>query len=240
MSKDLFGNKKETLSSLKGVLSGNSSVKANGSLVSKTYNWVGASLLSSVAGIYAGMQVPGLLTGGLSLLMLVLTIGLIIALNIFSERKPLNAILLFSLTFVLGLVMSSPIYGVMNSFSNGVELVINTALLTAVSVTSLSLYAMKTKRDFSVMRGALFIALIVYIVAALLNMFFFQMPLFHLFLSATGVVIFSLYLLVDTQALINREYGDRDPIYYAVGIYLDIVNIFLNLLTLITAFFGEE
>lgn len=225
------------LESMKGVLSGTQ--LADTSLVVKTYQWVLASLLATIFGTYLGLQYHTTISN-IQIPLLVGYILVVIGMAFLSNKRPINAILLFSMTLLLGLLISIPIHFIVNNLSNGVEIILNTALLTLVATTGLSLYAIKSQRNFSAMRGALFIVFLVYFVAGLLNAFWLQMPLLHLFLSATGVIIFSLFLLIDTQSVINRELGEANPIFYAILIYLDIVNIFINLLSLMTSFLGEK
>lgn len=227
----------QVLGSMKNVLSGAQIADTN--LVVKTYQWVLASLLATIFGAYLGLQYYTTITA-IQTPLLIGYILIAIGMAFLSNKRPINAILLFSMTLLLGLLISIPIYSIINNLSNGVEIILNTALLTLVATTGLSLYAIKAQRNFSAMRGALFVVFLVYFVAGLLNAFWLQMPLLHLFLSATGVVIFSLFLLIDTQSVITREFGDADPIFYAISIYIDIINIFINLLSLMTSFLGEK
>lgn len=47
-----------------------------------------------------------------------------------------------------------------------------------------------------------------------------------------GLLIFSLYILLDTnQILLNKRYG-QDFVSASMGYYLDIINIFMKLLQL--------
>lgn len=217
---------------------------ADESLIVKTYQWVLASLVSSFLAVILGYQMFDTINA-ISLPLYIVAIGSMIALYFTANKRPLNAIILFIMTFSLGLVLSTKIYLINTLLSNGTEIIISAGLLTIGAVTSLTLYAANTKRDFSAIRGFLFVALIVYLLAALLNAFWLnafwlQLPFLQMLLSATGVVLFSLYLVMDTQSLLKREYGNQDPIFYAVSIYIDIFNLFVSLLSLITSLFGEK
>eukprot|EP00355_Strombidium_rassoulzadegani_P001353 CAMPEP_0168613086 /NCGR_PEP_ID=MMETSP0449_2-20121227/3266_1 /TAXON_ID=1082188 /ORGANISM="Strombidium rassoulzadegani, Strain ras09" /LENGTH=99 /DNA_ID=CAMNT_0008653701 /DNA_START=416 /DNA_END=715 /DNA_ORIENTATION=+ len=95
---------------------------------------------------------------------------------------------------------------------------------------------MTTKSDFTVCGPLLFILGFVFSMFSLLSfMFGFRN---NLLFAAIGVILFSFYLLVDTQMIIggsNRKYKiDEDSyILASVALYLDIINIFLYILEII-------
>lgn len=49
-----------------------------------------------------------------------------------------------------------------------------------------------------------------------------------------GAIIFSAYIIYDTNKLINK-YSYDEYIWAAVSLYLDVINLFLSLLTLFRA-----
>jgi FtsH-binding integral membrane protein len=57
-------------------------------------------------------------------------------------------------------------------------------------------------------------------------------------ISAIAVAIFSAYILVDVQRIING--GETNYITATLSIYLDIYNIFVNLLSLLGILGGER
>ena len=92
-----------------------------------------------------------------------------------------------------------------------------------------------TSIDFSFLGSFLLIALFLLIVLGLLNLFLFRSSLFSLVRAYLGAIIFVLYLLYDFYRL-KRMAGDKSwgaAIDIAVNIYLDIINLFLNLLQLL-------
>ena len=104
--------------------------------------------------------------------------------------------------------------------------------LTAVTVASLTCYAMYTKKDYTGLGNFLFTALIVLIVASILEIFF-PIPLLRLLVIYFSLMIFSIYLIYDVQLVIGdrrKKFSEDDYILAALNIYLDIVNIFLELL----------
>jgi len=108
---------------------------------------------------------------------------------------------------------------------------------TAFIFFTLSAYVLTTKKDFSFMGGFLFIGLLVMVVAGIANIFF-AIPALSLALSAAGVLIFSGYILYDTSRIIHG--GETNYIMAAAGLYLNILNLFLDLLHLLAAFSGDD
>ena len=66
---------------------------------------------------------------------------------------------------------------------------------------------------------------------SLLNLFF-QNQTAHLWMAGGGVLVFSGMLVYDTWRLKNA-YGPDDYIMAAVRIYLDVLNMFMYILTLL-------
>ncbi len=83
------------------------------------------------------------------------------------------------------------------------------------------------------MGKALFIVLIVIVAASLLNLFF-QSSIVNLAISAVAAILFSFYILYDTQNIIRGNY--ETPIEGAVALYLDFVNLFVSLLNILRSF----
>ena len=122
-------------------------------------------------------------------------------------------------------------------FRNGGQLVALSGGLTAVVFLALASFATVTKRDFSFLGKFLFIGLILLIVASLANLFF-QVPAVTVTISAVAVFIFSLYLLYDVSAIVRG--GQTNYIMATLALFLDIYNIFVNLLNLLLIFGGQR
>ena len=94
-----------------------------------------------------------------------------------------------------------------------------------------------SKRDFSFLGKFLFVGLILLIIASLANIFF-QVPVASIAISAIAVMIFSLYLLYDVSAIVRG--GQTNYIMATLALFLDIFNIFVNLLNLLLIFTGQR
>ena len=93
--------------------------------------------------------------------------------------------------------------------------------------------------DFSFLGIFLWISLLALIFMEILNAFVFKSERRRLLYSYAGVVIFSLYLIYDFNALEKAiARGDNSwgtAVDIAVNLYLDIINLFLDLLEILAA-----
>jgi FtsH-binding integral membrane protein len=75
------------------------------------------------------------------------------------------------------------------------------------------------------------------LVAALANIFL-QLPALMLTISVLAIVIFSAFMLVDLQRVVNG--GETNYVSATLAIYLDVYNVFSNLLMLLGIFGGNR
>ncbi len=108
---------------------------------------------------------------------------------------------------------------------------------TGLVFLGLSGYALTSKRDFSFMGGFLFAGLIVVLIAAVANIFL-AMPVLQLTISGAIVMLMSGLILFDTSRIIHG--GETNYIRATVGLYLNIYNLFVALLNLLSAFSGNR
>ncbi len=116
-------------------------------------------------------------------------------------------------------------------------------LITAATFGGMSLYGYTTNRDLTAMGSFLIMGLMGLVVASLVNLFL-QSSGFQFILSVLGVLIFVGLTAYDTQKLrtlygylsLQGEAQDKLAIMGALTLYLDCINLFLNLLNL----FGER
>mmetsp|Transcript_23507 Transcript_23507/g.37615 ORF Transcript_23507/g.37615 Transcript_23507/m.37615 type:complete len:235 (-) Transcript_23507:11-715(-) len=109
---------------------------------------------------------------------------------------------------------------------------------TAVLVACLTAYAFYTKTDFSDMGGYLFAALVVLMIFGLFCMFL-PFPFMHKVYSCLCILLFSFFLIYDTQLICGGgkvEIGIDDYVFGALMLYIDIIELFLNILAL----FGDR
>jgi len=106
---------------------------------------------------------------------------------------------------------------------------------TAIAVFATGGLVFLTNIDFSFLNGFLIISLIILVLMGILNIFIFRSTMFAFISSYFGAIIFTLYLLFDFNRLESMA-GDESwatAIDISVNLYLDIINLFLDLLTII-------
>jgi FtsH-binding integral membrane protein len=109
---------------------------------------------------------------------------------------------------------------------------------TAIVFGAMASLASTVKRDLSSSLGKwLFAGLMVIIVASLANIFL-HLPALMLTVSVLAIVIFSAFMLVDLQRIING--GETNYVTATLAVYLDVYNVFTNLLMLLSAFTGNN
>jgi modulator of FtsH protease len=203
--------------------------------IKKTYQLFAASLLAASAGAYVGMDFVGFLHSN-RWIVFGIEIALLIALIFAKKKQGLNYVLLFAFTFVSGLAIT-PLLSMFMQSKGGVQIITNALILTTISFGALSVFAMNTKRDFTSIGKFLFIALLVLLAACIIS-FFTTSPLLYLAISAGGAILFSIYVLYDTQNIIKGAY--ETPIEGAIALYLDFLNLFISILRLLGIFGSDE
>jgi len=115
----------------------------------------------------------------------------------------------------------------------------STIVLQALFITlgmfiALTLFACQTKYDFTSWMPYLFGALWFMILFGFISIFFKHSSTTELIYGGLGALIFSGYILVDTQ-LIMRHYHVEEEIAAAISLYLDIINLFLSILRILNS-----
>lgn len=132
-------------------------------------------------------------------------------------------------SFLNGLTLSS-IFLVYTSTS-----IFSTFLVSAIVFGVMAIYGYTTKRDLTSVGNLAFMALIGVIVASLINLFL-KSGTFSYILSLLSIIIFVGLTAYDTQKIKEMEsYSDNTNlgILGALTLYLDFINIFLNLLRIL-------
>ena len=194
--------------------------------IKKVYSLLAMSMGTAAVGAYLGSGPLLLLVAPNMMLFFILQIGLIFFAS-FAARKPgLNMIALFSFTTVSGLTLGPLLYQV------GPSIAAEAFGLTAVTFAGLSMYVVYSKKDFSFMSGFLMTGLIVLVVGGLLNMFFIQSGMMHFVMSGASVLLFSGFILYATSNIL-RYYGTDEHVSATLALYLDVLNLFIALLSIL-------
>jgi len=194
--------------------------------IKKVYSLLAMSMGTAAIGAYLGSGPLLLLVAPNMMLFFILQIALIFFAS-FAARKPgLNMVALFSFTTVSGLTLGPLLYQV------GPSIAAEAFALTAITFAGLSMYVVVSKKDFSFMSGFLMTGLIVLVVGGLLNMFFIQSGMMHFVMSGASVLLFSGFILYDTSNIL-RYYGTDEYVSATLALYLDVLNLFIALLSIL-------
>ncbi|KAI9780544.1 MAG: hypothetical protein M1839_006662 [Geoglossum umbratile] len=114
------------------------------------------------------------------------------------------------------------------------KIVLHALILTLGIFAALTLFACQTKYDFTSWMPYLFGGLWVLILFGFMAAFFPPNSKVELAYSGIAALIFSAYILVDTQ-LVMRHYHVEEEIAAAISLYLDILNLFLAILRILNS-----
>jgi len=114
------------------------------------------------------------------------------------------------------------------------KIVLEALILTAGIFVALTLFACQTKYDFTSWMPYLFGGLWALILFGFMAAFFPTNSKVELVYGAIAALIFSGYILVDTQ-LVMRHYHVEEEIAAAISLYLDVINLFLAILRILNS-----
>ncbi|KAK7718766.1 hypothetical protein SLS64_002727 [Diaporthe eres] len=114
------------------------------------------------------------------------------------------------------------------------SIVLNAVLLTAGIFVFLTAFACQTKYDFTSWMPYLFGGLWGLILFGFMAAFFPYSSTGELIYGGLAALIFSGYILVDTQ-LVMRHHHVEEEIAAAISLYLDIINLFLAILRILNS-----
>jgi modulator of FtsH protease len=201
-----------------------------------TYWLLALSMVPTVFGAVLGVSLHLPLGGGLmALLFLGIAFGFIWGIEK-NKDSGLGVALLLGFTFFMGLWLT-PLLSRILGYSNGGFLIMTAFGGTASVFAVLATIATVSKRDFSGMANWLFAGVVVILLASIANIFL-GVPALAIVISVVAIAIFSAYILYDVQQIING--GETNYIRATLNIYLDVYNIFVNLLSLLGIFGGNR
>jgi FtsH-binding integral membrane protein len=170
-----------------------------------------------------------------SLLIFIPAICVLCALQAKKAEHPTNYYLLWTFTVLMSVSIAG-ICAVYQKAGLG-ALVIQAFVITAACFIGLSLYAIKSGQNFEWMGGILSMGLMGMLMFGLLGWLFG----FHggVIYSLFGVALFCGFIVYDTHRVL-RIYGPDDAIMASIELYLDILNLFLYILELLSSLSGGQ
>ncbi|WP_298138175.1 Bax inhibitor-1 family protein [Acidiferrobacter sp.] len=199
----------------------------------KTYLLLAATLLFSTFTAVIGMRMAFAYQHPI-MIMIAAFISLFAVQWTGGRNSPMAVPLVFLFTGLMGLSLG-PVIAMYLQTPAGPAIVAEALLGTAVIFGSLSIYALVSRRNFSFMGGFLMTGLVIVVLASLANLFFHLAGL-QLVIAGMALIVFSGLVLFDTSRMVNG--GETRPVIIAVGLYLDVLNLFMALLEILGALQG--
>jgi FtsH-binding integral membrane protein len=200
----------------------------------RVMTWLAAGFAAALAGI---VLIGPLVPQALLMPLYFLALGVLLF-SAFARKasKALAGPLAIAIPAILGIVSYPTLE---NYVASGMgDLIIMAAAGTVVVFGSMAVWGWTTTKDLGGWYKPMFFVLLGVIAMSLLNAFVFHIGALELLISIGVLVIFSIYTVMDIQSLKNADkYGtDAHPGTYALNIFLDIWNIFMSLLRILSAF----
>ena len=214
------------------------SAEERNKVLRNTYWLLSLSLVPTVLGAWVGVAagIGQLFTGGLGMILFLAgAFGFIYAIEK-TKNSATGVPVLLGFTFFMGLMLSRMIE-ITLGFKNGPELIMTAFGGTAGVFLVMASLATVIKRDLSGMGKWLAVGVVVLLVASVINMFV-GSSAGMLAMSVAAIGIFSAYMLYDLKRIIDG--GETNYISATLALYLDIINVFQNLLALLGIFGGER
>jgi len=227
------------MSTLDNFMSDNyRSADAVNSAMGRVYAQMSLAVITSMLVSYFVGTSPELLafffTGITKWIVIFAPLAAIFAVSYFIQRvdKQGAQLLLHGFAALMGLSFAT-IFAVYNMGS-----IVSAFMGAAVLFAVMSGYGYFTKKDLSSMGQMMFVGLIAIVIASIVNIFIGSTVL-QMVISAIAIIVFLGLTAYDTQQIremISMENDGRLEVMGALTLYMDFINLFLNLLQL----FGEK
>lgn len=199
----------------------------------KVFGWMAAALTLTGITAYALAQSAFILTNNIFFILFFIQLGLVIFISAAIQTISLPAA---SIAFIAYSTLNGIIFSTIFLQYTGASIA-STFLITAGTFAFMAIYGYLTRTDLTGLGNIFFMLLIGLIIAMLVNIFL-QSPALYIFISAAGVIIFTVLTAFDVQKikalshqfLASGEIESKVAILGALTLYLDFVNLFLMLL----------
>lgn len=205
--------------------------------VNKVFAFFGVALLVSGVGAYGGylafMSNPALLTNpwimfGSFAVMLILAFTT----HLWQESAPMNY-LLFVLYALLAGFITTPLLMLVGATA-GIGLIFKALIASTCVFVAAAVFGAVTQKDISSWGGMLMIGIIGVLIMGLINMFL-GSNLLDMLLSGAAILIFTGFTAYDMQ-LIKQHYPDTMAVGAAMGLFINFLGLFRNILYLLWEF----
>ncbi|BAC14645.1 hypothetical conserved protein [Oceanobacillus iheyensis HTE831] len=192
------------------------------------------TLAVACIGIYMGQYIPK----QWMLPLMIIEIIMLIAAALLRRRSRVGYIFLFSFVVISGITMFPAIYFYVSEI--GAVVVLFVFLLTLMIFTILGMVGWVLQKDLSFMGSTLFIILIVLIAFSIFTWFIPQSDTVLVIVACVSAGLFSVYIVYDFNQIKHRALTAKDVPSAVLSLYLDVVNLFLHLLRIISYVFKNR
>ncbi|KAI5478343.1 bax inhibitor family protein [Pseudohyphozyma bogoriensis] len=214
-----------------GVTVSQSSQEVRNAFIRKVYSILFCQILLSavVGGVMMTESVSGWVRehSGLMLIPMFGAIGVMIATYVKRHSHPSNILLLGLFTLLEAITVGSVL-----SYYNS-TIVLQAFVITTFVFIGLTLFTFQSKYDFDGMAPYLFGALLVFFLTGLVGLFIPYSNTVDIVMAGAGTLLFSAYIVFDTHLLLKRL-SVEDWVLACISLYLDILNLFLQILRLLS------
>lgn len=198
--------------------------------VRKVYSLFFGGILFASAGVGIGFSYPPLMLAVIQnrWITFFLLMGAVIGTQAIRHVPIVNLFALFGFTTLMGILISPVLAIIGQTNPNSIW---QAGILTTGIFGGLTVYALLSKKDFSFLNGMLTVGLIVVVLSVILNMFLVSSAV-SFGIAVTSLLLFSGYVLYDTQQIIRR-YPTNEYVAGALDLFLDAFNIFMALLRIL-------
>lgn len=204
-----------------------------GKVLRNTYALLSLTLLFSAA--MAGVSVAINAPYGLSLVCSLVALGLLWFVLPRAGHSMAGIYVVFAVTGLLGFGLGPVLNMYLSGFANGGQLIMMAFGMTGAVFIGLSLYAVRSRRDFSFMRGFLFsgimLAFVLSIAVLVASMLGYHLQPLALGISAMFSLLMCGLILYQTGEIVNG--GETSYVLATVTLYVSIYNLFTSLLHLL-------
>ncbi len=198
--------------------------------VRKVYSLFFGGILFAVVGVGIGFLYPPLMLAVIEnrWITFFVLIGAVVGTQAIRHVPIVNLFALFGFTSLMGILISPVLAFIGQNNPNSIW---QAGILTTGIFGGLTTYAFLSKKDFSFLSGMLTVGLTVVFLSVILNMFL-ASSAFSFGIAVTSLLLFSGYVLYDTQQIIRR-YPTNEYVAGALDLFLDAFNIFMALLRIL-------
>lgn len=168
------------------------------------------------------------------LMVLVIVTEIAILCSKAGRRPPTNYLLLLVFTLCESYMISFICAIVSNE--QGKSIVLMAAIMTLGIVFATTAYAMITRDDFTVKWGLISVVLMSMLMLAIFGIFW-PTPFLYSLYCFLGVLLFGIYLVIDTQLILGGSriaFTIDEYVAAAMLLYVDIIQIFLYILSMLS------